>query len=71
MSDLSPPEHHLSRKQAWALLEKLKACGGCPHCVHGLRAFGVTYCPADASREFPACTTDGRSPTFTLKEDTR
>ena len=71
MTDLSPPEHHLSRKQAWALLRKITDCGGCPMCTHGQRAFGVTFCPTDASREFPDCTRDGRSPTFTLKEDTR
>lgn len=65
---LTRPEFVTERRQTRALLKRIMDCGGCRYCVHSQLAWGENYCPTDASREFPNCTTDGREPSFSLDE---
>lgn len=68
---LTNPEDSAERQARRRVLAALKSCGGCAMCIHrdpNVMAWGRSVCSADASRTFPACTTDNAAPTFALDE---
>lgn len=71
VDNLTNPEDSAERLARRRVLVQIKSCGGCAMCIHrdnDVLAWGRSVCSANASRIFPACTSDGAHPQFTLDE---
>lgn len=66
---LTRPEHSVALRDALRIRERILACP-CTYCLRrdkAVLAWGRSVCTT-TDRQWPACTTDGQAPTFTLDE---